>query len=63
MLAIAVDPLIVYVCRHRSVLDRPEDTLGSLCISAEKRWCIKIKQFEEYLIRNDLPRCDMDIGK
>lgn len=37
MLATAVDPLIIYVCCQSLVLDKPEDTSGSLCLSAEKR--------------------------
>ena len=45
MLAIVGDSLIASVCCHKLflVLDRPEDILGSLCTSAEKRWHVKIK--------------------
>lgn len=45
MLAVVIDYLIVSVCCHKLflVLDRLEDILGSLCISAEKRWHNKIK--------------------
>ena len=64
MLMIAVSPY-VSVCCHELflVLDRAEDILGSLCISAEKREHVKIKEFEACLIETDIPWCEMAAGK
>lgn len=64
MLTIAVIPY-VSVCCHELflVLDRAEDILGSLCISAEKREHVKIKEFEACLIGTDMPWYEMKTGK